>query len=203
MFTGIITAQGRIESVVDHGVDRRLAISVPPAWLQGAAEGDSIAVNGVCLTALSPGSGQFEADVSRETLDCTTLGEFAPGRRVNLEQSLRAQDRLGGHLVSGHVDGRATLLTRVPEGQAERFHFDAPPELARYIAAKGSVCVDGISLTVNAVDGSEFGVCIIPHTLAVTTLGQLAPGDAINLEVDTVARYLERLAMGAIGGQTT
>jgi riboflavin synthase len=139
-------------------------------------------------------AGHFRADVSQETLGLTTLGLLREGQAVNLELALQAHDRLGGHLVSGHVDGMATLLARRPDGRAERLEFEVPGPLARYLARKGSVCLDGVSLTVNDVDGCRFGVCLIPHTLEVTTLGALRPGQHVNLEVDLVARYLERLA---------
>jgi riboflavin synthase len=143
---------------------------------------------------LEPGGGQFSADVSQETLSLTTLGGLQEGAAANLELALRAEDRLGGHLVTGHVDGLATLLERRPDGRAERLEFEVPGELARYVARKGSVCLDGVSLTVNSVDGRRFSVCLIPHTLEITTLGELLPGQRVNLEVDLVARYLERLA---------
>ncbi|KAA9130753.1 riboflavin synthase [Marinihelvus fidelis] len=193
MFTGIITHQGRLASSDAVGGDRRMVFEVPVDALDGARDGDSMCVSGACLTMLQPGDGRFSADVSAETLALTTLGSLAPGATVNLEPALRAGDPLGGHLVSGHVDGLAHLADRAPDGRAERFGFQAPAALAKYIATKGSICVDGVSLTVNAVAGERFEVCIIPHTLAVTTLGQLAPGDTVNLEVDMVARYLERM----------
>lgn len=193
MFTGIITHQGRLAASEAIGGDRRMTFEVPANALLNARDGDSMCVSGACLTMLSPAEGRFVADVSAETLALTTLGTLAPGATVNLEPALRAGDPLGGHLVSGHIDGMARLQDRQPDGRAERFGFEAPLRLARYIATKGSVCIDGVSLTVNAVAGQRFEVCIIPHTLAVTTLGQLAPGGPVNIEVDMVARYLERL----------
>ncbi len=193
MFTGIITHQGRLAASETIGGDRRMTFEVPVDALEGARDGDSMCVSGACLTMLAPADGRFDADVSAETLALTTLGALVPGATVNLEPALRAGDPLGGHLVSGHVDGIARLADRAPDGRAERFGFTVPAGLAKYIATKGSICVDGVSLTVNAVAGERFEVCIIPHTLAVTTLGQLAPGDEVNIEVDMVARYLERL----------
>jgi riboflavin synthase len=155
--------------------------------------GDSIAVSGVCLTVLEPGESGFSADASRETLTLTTLGSLQPGHQVNLELALGLEDRLGGHMVSGHVDGLGCLLSRRVDGRAERFEFELPDSLARYVAKKGSICIDGVSLTVNDVEGARFSVCLIPHTLEVTTLGSLQAGDEVNIEVDMIARYLERL----------
>lgn len=203
MFTGIITAQGALERVESRGADARLAFRVPARWLSETAEGDSIAVNGVCLTALQPLEGRFSADVSTETLSLTTLGELAPGDPVNLELALRASDRLGGHLVSGHVDGVAKLVRRQGSGRAELFEFECPEHLSRYIATKGSVCLNGVSLTVNGVAAHRFEVCIIPHTQAMTNLGALGPGDRVNIEVDMVPRYLERLLATPEGNRNT
>jgi riboflavin synthase len=158
--------------------------------------GDSIAVNGVCLTAVElPGDG-FVADVSRETLSLTGLGQLEPGGRVNLEKALTLATRLGGHLVSGHVDGLGKVVERHDDARSVRFAIDAPPELARYIAHKGSITVDGVSLTVNAVDGRRFELNIVPHTLQETIMGDYAAGRRVNLEVDLVARNLERLLLG-------
>jgi len=158
--------------------------------------GDSVAVSGVCLTVVDlPGDG-FWADVSGETLSRSTLGQLAAGGRVNLEKALTPTTRLGGHLVSGHVDGVGTVLERRDAGRSVRFLIRAPDGLARYIAEKGSICVDGISLTVNAVDGAHFALNIVPHTLQETTMGDFAPGRKVNLEVDIIARYLERLLLG-------
>ena len=155
--------------------------------------GDSISISGVCLTMLEPDASGFSADVSVETLDKTSIGSRIVGDRVNLELAMRASDRLGGHLVSGHVDGLAKLVSRKADARSERFLFETDRGLARYIAPKGSACLDGVSLTVNEVDDNRFSICIIPHTLAVTTLGDLAVGEKVNLEVDLVARYLDRL----------
>lgn len=195
MFTGIVTDIGRIDahSVHDGGVrlhvaTQSLADSDDPFQL-----GESIAVAGVCLTVTAITPTGFNADVSGETLRLTTLGQRGVGDPVNLERALRAGDRLGGHLVSGHVDGIGTLRARRPDGLSERFGFSAPPALRRYIAVKGSITVDGVSLTVNAIDDAGFVVNLIPHTLAQTTLGTLRARDAVNLEVDSIARYVERL----------
>lgn len=193
MFTGIVMGLGVVRGVKPLGVDRRLAIASGGLDLGTCRAGDSIAVSGVCLTMLDPRADGFEADVSAETLALTTLGRLEAGRNVNLETALTLNQPLGGHLVTGHVDGVARLRSRQPDGRAERFEFDLPAELARYVARKGSICVDGVSLTVNAVTGHGFSVCLIPHTLEVTTLRDLAPGHEVNVEVDLLARYLERL----------
>ena len=195
MFTGIVTYRGQLATIEPSGVDQRMTFVLEPEALQDASEGDSMCVSGACLTMLDidKGAGRFSADVSAETLDKTILGGLEAGDPVNLEPALRAADRLGGHLVSGHVDGVGRLLDRSPDGRSERFRFEVPANLSRYIAAKGSVCIDGVSLTVNDVEANRFGVCIIPHTLEVTTLGRLEPGSAVNIEVDMIARYLERL----------
>lgn len=196
MFTGIILAVGRIQRIEPQGGDVRLTVATGKLPLAGAQLGDSIAVNGVCLTAVALGPDYFCADVSRETLSRTTLGAGKVGTPVNLEPALTPTTRLGGHIVSGHVDGVGTILERYRDGRSERFVLEAPAELAKYIAEKGSLCVDGISLTVNSVDGARFGLNIVPHTLAETTLGELRPGHQVNLEVDLIARYLERLLLG-------
>jgi len=175
------------------GGDCRLHISCHQLNLGSAQLGDSISVSGACLTMLEPSSTGFFADVSLETLSLTTLGQFSEGQAINLELALSLKDHLGGHLVTGHIDGKARLLSRHQDARSERFEFQVPDQLARYIAKKGSVCIDGVSLTVNEVDGSKFEVCLIPHTLEVTTLGSLGTGDEVNLEVDLIARYLERL----------
>lgn len=201
MFTGIVTAKGIIEERVDTGGDCRLAVRAVGLDLGDCREGDSIAVSGACLTMLRPEGPAFRADVSKETLALTTLGSLKPGDEVNLELALRLQDHLGGHLVSGHVDGRARLVSRHPDARSERFEFEVPPSLQRYVVKKGSVCLDGVSLTVNEVEGNRFTVCLIPHTLEITTLGRLQPGDELNLEVDLVARYLERLLDPGATGQ--
>ncbi|HUI59225.1 MAG TPA: riboflavin synthase [Steroidobacteraceae bacterium] len=193
MFTGIVQDLGRVQSLEQRGGDVRMVIRCeqldPARW----AIGDSICVQGCCLTAIEIVDRSFAADVSRETLSLTTLGELRPGAAVNLEPSLRAGDALGGHLVSGHVDGVARIESISGDARSQRLRIAVPQELARYIARKGSVALDGVSLTVNEVDGAVFGVNIIPHTQAVTTLGSLTVGSRVNLEVDQVARYLERL----------
>ncbi|HHJ14246.1 MAG TPA: riboflavin synthase [Gammaproteobacteria bacterium] len=203
MFTGIIQAVGEVAAREPRGEDLRLRIRTGKLTLSDVAIGDSIATSGVCLTVVElPGDG-FWADVSAETLACTRTGELQPGDAVNLEKALTLATPLGGHLVSGHVDGIGEVVSRREEGRSVRFRMRAPAELARYIAAKGSVCVDGISLTVNAVAGSEFELNIVPHTLAETTMGEFMPGRRFNLEVDIIARYLERLlAAGRAGGGT-
>lgn len=193
MFTGIVETTGIIKTMATIGGDCRLRIDTGGLSLAGCSEGDSICVSGACLTMLEPDEAAFSADVSQETLDLTTLGGLKEGDPVNLELAMQMNDRMGGHLVTGHVDGLARLVSRHPDGRAERFEFEVPAALARYIARKGSACLDGVSLTVNAVEGPRFTVCLIPHTLEITTLGRLQPGDPVNLEVDLVARYLERL----------
>ncbi len=196
MFTGIIQALGHIAALTPRGGDMRLRVHTGKLDLADVALGDSIAVNGVCLTAVAlPGEG-FEADVSGETLSRTGLGQLAVGSPVNLEKALTPQTRLGGHLVSGHVDGLGRVISRQPQARSVAFAIQAPDSLARYIAEKGSICVDGVSLTVNAVVGATFHLNIVPHTLAETTLSQWAPGRSVNLEVDIIARYLERLLLG-------
>lgn len=200
MFTGIIQAVGEIAALElkgeAKGGDLRLRVRTGKLDLGDVRLGDSIAVSGVCLTAVAlPGDG-FWADVSGETLAHTVIGEFKLGARVNLEKALTPTTRLGGHLVSGHVDGVGEVIERTVDARSERFRIRAPQALARYIARKGSICVDGVSLTVNAVDGSVFDLNIVPHTLAETTLGDYRPGRRVNLEVDLIARYLERLLLG-------
>jgi riboflavin synthase len=196
MFTGIIAATGTIASIRDSGGDWRIQVSSDALDFSDVATGDSIAVSGVCLTALEITGNSFAADLSRETLACTTAREWKTGERVNLEKALMAQSRLGGHIVSGHVDGIAELVSRAADARSERLVFRVPHELARYIAHKGSVCLDGVSLTVNEVSGDTFGVNIIPHTAECTTLHDYQPGRKVNLEVDVVSRYLERLLEG-------
>ena len=193
MFTGIIAAVGRVARIERRGTGARIVIDTGALDLSDVAIGDSIAVAGVCLTALEPGATRFAADVSAETLARTTLGALVEGDGVNLEKSLRLADRLGGHLVSGHVDGVGRVASIDDEGGAQRWTFALPRELARYVAVKGSICVDGTSLTVNTVGDETFGVTLIPHTLAVTTFGARKAGDAVNIEVDMMARYAERL----------
>jgi riboflavin synthase len=197
MFTGIVLAVGRIAAREPVGsapaADLRLQVDWEGEAPAAFATGDSVAVAGVCLTVSQCLPAGFRADVSRETLTHTTLGKLDAGARVNLEPALTPSTPLGGHLVSGHVDGVGHLLERAEDGRSTRMRICAPPALAPYLAVKGSVCVDGVSLTVNEVQESCFAVNLVPHTLSVTTLGGLAPGDAVNLEVDLIARYLERL----------
>lgn len=198
MFTGIVKAVGEIDSLHPQvGGDLRLVVRAPALGGAGLAPGDSVAVNGVCLTAAECHAEGFAADVSAETLAVTTLGALGPGDRVNLEPALALGDRLGGHLVSGHVDCVGRIERVEPEGGSLRMTIAVPPEYARYLARKGSVCVDGISLTINGVSGSAFEVNIIPHTAGHTIAGAYAPGTRVNVEVDLVARYLERLLGGA------
>jgi riboflavin synthase len=197
MFTGIVAAVGRIERVQPRERGLRLVIDAGALDLGDVAVGDSIAVNGCCLTVVARTGTRFEADVSQETIDCT-VGLAAPGE-VNLEKSLRLADRLGGHLLTGHVDGVGEVIAFEPVGESHRLVVRAPAALARYIARKGSIAVQGVSLTVNRVDGAEFEVNLIPHTLSVTTLGALKPGARANLEVDLIARYVERM-LGASAG---
>jgi len=191
MFTGIVAAVGRIERVEPRPKGLRLAIDAGALDMGDVALGDSIAVNGCCLTVVVLQGRGFDVDVSQETIDCT-VGLGAPGE-VNLEKSLRLADRLGGHLVSGHVDGVGEVLAFEPVGESHRLVVHAPAALAKYIARKGSIAVQGVSLTVNRVDGAELEINLIPHTLAVTTLKHVKPGARVNLEVDLLARYAERL----------
>lgn len=191
MFTGIVTAVGDIAAVAPTAGGVRLRVNAPTLGLGDGQIGESIAVNGVCLTAVTINAAGFEADVSQETLRCTA--GFALGARVNLERALRLADRLGGHWVSGHVDGVGTVVSVAPAGDNRVFWFEAPPEVARYVAIKGSIAINGVSLTVNDVKDMRFSVNIIPHTLAATNLGALTVGARVNLEADTVARYVERL----------
>ena len=196
MFTGIITAMGTLTAIQPRSGDVRLRIAAGKLDLRDVQLGDSIAVSGVCLTAVElPGDG-FWADASRETLERTILGEAAPGMKVNLEKALTPTTRLGGHLVSGHVDGVGTVTVWQLDGRSWRLRIQAPDALARYIAEKGSICVDGVSLTVNRVDGAAFELNIVPHTLTETTLADFKIGRRVNLEVDLIARYLERLLLG-------
>jgi riboflavin synthase len=195
MFTGIVMSRGTVQQTLPLGGDLRLHIHSGGISLDDCAQGDSIAVAGVCLTMLQPGGQVFFADVSAETLALTTLGALQANSAVNLELAMTLQDRLGGHLVSGHVDGMGKLLQRHADARSERYEFELPQSLVRYVAAKGSVTIDGVSLTVNEVLENRFSVCLIPHTLQVTTLGALQPGQQVNIEVDLVARYLERLMM--------
>ena len=194
MFTGIVQAVGRIEERIEHASgDVSLVIATAAIPAADIAVGDSICVSGVCLTAVEATQTGFRTDVSAESLARTTLRDLAAGSRVNLETALTPDTRLGGHLVSGHVDGIAQVLARWDDARSVRFEFRVPEALAKYIAEKGSVCIDGTSLTVNGVDGADFDVNIVPHTLAATTLGELGPGSAVNIEADQIARYVERL----------
>ncbi len=193
MFTGIVQAVGMVRGVSPKGGDAELMLDAGTLGLDGVSVGDSISVNGCCLTATSIQGARFSADVSRETLTVTTLGELREGARVNLEKALCAGQPLGGHYVTGHVDGIAVVAAMQDDGRSHRVSFEVPPELARYIARKGSVAIDGVSLTVNEVDGVRFGVNLIPHTLTATTFGALRLGTRVNVEVDIIARYLERL----------
>ena len=191
MFTGIVTDLGRLRSVEQRG-DTRLVIDT--AYDTAAlSEGASVCCSGACLTVVDKGPGWFAVDASAETLSKTTLGEWRPGRAINLERALKLGDELGGHIVSGHVDGVAEVLERRPEGDSLRFVFAAPEALSGFIASKGSVAIDGVSLTVNEVEDRRFGVNIIPHTAAATGFGELRPGDRVNLEIDMLARYVGRL----------
>ena len=196
MFTGIIEAVGQIRSITPKGGDVRVEVATGKLDLSDVKLGDSIAVNGICLTAVAlPGDG-FAADVSRETLERTGFVNLKQGSQVNLEKALTPTTRLGGHLVSGHVDGVGEVISREDNARAIRFKLRAPKELARYIAMKGSITVDGVSLTVNAVDGAEFELTIVPHTLQETIMGEYRSGSLVNLEIDLIARYLERLLLG-------
>ncbi|MDG4647438.1 riboflavin synthase [Roseibacterium sp. SDUM158017] len=191
MFTGIITDVGKIRSL-DHRGDLHARIATGYDT-SGIEIGASIACDGVCLTVTATGGDWFDVDISAETLSKSTLGDWAEGDDVNLERALKVGDELGGHIVSGHVDGVAEVVATRDEGASTRFTFRAPSALARYIAPKGSVALDGTSLTVNEVDGAEFGVNIIPHTKEMTTWGRVKAGDRVNLEIDTLARYVARL----------
>ena len=193
MFTGIIEAQGHIAVIESVGGDARMTIESASDYLQGANLGDSIAVNGVCLTAVAFPAKGFVADLSAETLQGTTANAWQLGQSVNLEKALTPHKPLGGHMVSGHVDGVGQLVEKLEDARGWRLSFEVPKAIAKYIARKGSITIDGISLTVNEVDKTRFGVMIVPHTWQHTTLGSLAVGGSVNLEVDLIARYLERL----------
>jgi riboflavin synthase len=192
MFTGLIEDLGTVRELRREGSSVRLTVgtALPTADLH---LGDSVAVNGICLTVVALGSASFSADVSPETLECSTLGELTAGKRVNLERALRLSDRLGGHLVSGHIDAMATISERFQDHNAARFTFRLPAAVNRFVAEKGSIAIDGISLTVNAVTEETFAVAVIPHTLAMTTLQEKKSGDRVNIETDLIARYLARL----------
>ena len=196
MFTGIITALGTVREIVPLGEGRDMRLVIVAPWQDtGTIDiGASIACSGCCLTAIELKPDAFAVEVSAETLANTTLGWWQPGSRVNLERSLRMGDELGGHIVSGHVDGLAEVISQVPENGSVRWRFRVPPELARFIARKGSIAIDGVSLTVNDADQDSFGVNIIPHTVEVTGFATLKPGDFVNIEIDMLARYVARLA---------
>lgn len=196
MFTGIIQAVGQVVAMQPSGGDLRLRVNTGKLSLDDVALGDSICTSGVCLTVIDlPGDGYW-ADVSLETLNFTTLGDLKPGATVNLEKALTPASRLGGHIVSGHVDGVGEVVSLQEDARSIRVVMSAPPALAKYIAHKGSICVDGTSLTVNAVTGAQFDLNIIPQTMAETVFGEYHPGSRVNLEVDVIARYLERLVQG-------
>jgi riboflavin synthase len=196
MFTGIVTALGTIRAVnpIGDGKDMRVVIAAPWPDTASIALGASIACSGCCLTAVEVHADSFAADASAETLACTTLGSWVIGAQVNLERSLKIGDELGGHMVSGHVDGVGEAVSATPENSSVRWRFKMPRPLARFIAEKGSVAVNGVSLTVNEVKGDMFGVNIIPHTASVTLFGSMKPGDKVNIEIDMLARYVARLA---------
>ena len=196
MFTGIIEAIGKVESVEERGGDVRLRINTGKLDLSDVQRGDSICTSSCCLTVVElPGDG-YVADVSVESLKLTTIANWSVGTEVNLEKSLTPMTRLGGHMVSGHVDGKAEVISRESNARAEEFWLRAPAEFARYIAHKGSITIDGTSLTVNQVKGAEFCLTIVPHTLQETIMGSYQPGTEVNLEVDLIARYLERIHLG-------
>jgi len=197
MFTGIVLDVGQVVSRETRGGDARLVIAFDRLDPSGINVGDSICVQGCCLTAVELHDRSFTADVSRESLSLTTLGDLTPGSRVNLELSLKAGDPLGGHLVSGHVDGVGEIVALSGDARSTRIEISVPSALSRYIARKGSVTIDGVSLTVNEVQGDRFGINLIPHTQAVTTLGALRAGSRVNVEVDQLARYVERLIAGS------
>lgn len=197
MFTGLVQGTGVVRGAEWHGGDLRLVVEA--AVLAAPALGDSIAVNGVCLTVVAMEGARLSFDLSRETLERSTLGALRERDVVNLESALRVGDALGGHLVSGHVDGIAAVAAIEPDARAHRWRFTLPPELSRFVAEKGSICLDGVSLTVNGVDADGFDVALIPHTMAVTTFGSRRVGDRVNVEIDLVARYLDRL-LAARGG---
>ena len=196
MFTGIVEAMGVVQTLEQRQGDVRITIATGDLDISGVQIGDSICTSGCCLTVIALDEGVMSADVSTETLSVTTLKHWSHDTAVNLERSLTPSTRMGGHFVSGHVDGIAEVIERESSARAEVFWLRAPDELAKYIAKKGSVTIDGVSLTVNAVRGAEFSLTIVPHTLDVTTIGLLHPGAKVNLEVDLIARYLERLQMG-------
>jgi riboflavin synthase len=196
MFTGIIQSKGTIEALTPKGGDVELTVTTGKLEMANVELGDSIAVNGVCLTAVQLTDNSFVADVSKETLSLTSLGDLSVGSPVNLEKALTLETHLGGHLVSGHVDGLGEVLERRDDGRSEWFKVRTPASLAKYVAAKGSITIDGTSLTVNRVNGCDFEINIVPHTLQETIIGNYQVGTKVNLEVDQIARYLERLLLG-------
>ncbi len=193
MFTGIIEAIGKIELIENIDSDKRFVITSGSLDLSDVLRGDSISVSGVCLTVVDIQENGFSVDVSVETLSCTTFNELAAGDQVNLEKALQLSSRLSGHMVSGHIDGKGTIQKKVTDARSERFEIKFPAELGKYICKKGSICIDGVSLTINDVDKSTFSVNIIPHTLNETIFSEYAVGKQVNLEVDIVARYMESL----------
>jgi len=193
MFTGIVQGMGTVRAIEPRGGDATIVFDTGDVSLAGVELGGSIAVNGVCLTATQFDASSFRADVSRETLTLTTLGDCTVGMPVNVEKALLAGQALGGHYVTGHVDGVGQLVARHDDARSVRMEFQVPAGLARYVARKGSICIDGVSLTVNGAQGDRFDVNLVPHTLGVTTLGRLQPGSRVNLEVDIIARYVERM----------
>ncbi|TBR11630.1 MAG: riboflavin synthase [Lysobacter sp.] len=200
MFTGLVAGVGWLAMREHRDGDVRLRIAAGTLPFDGVALGESIAVNGVCLTVIAFDAEGFEADASTETLALTTLGVLPPGRAVNLERAMLPTDRLGGHLVSGHVDGVGAVASVLDDARAQRWRFTASAAVLRYVATKGSICVDGVSLTVNAVDNAGFEVALVPHTIAHTAFCATVIGDPVNLEVDLVARYVERLLQGRTAG---
>lgn len=196
MFTGIIEGVGRLVAREPRGGDARFTFGIGSLPFDGVQLGESIAVNGVCLTVVEFDDASFMADASNETLALTTLGALPVGAALNLERAMRPSDRLGGHLVSGHVDGVGQVVSITDDARAQRWRFAIPAALLKYIAKKGSICVDGVSLTVNEADGEGFEVALIPHTVAHTRFAETRAGDVVNLEIDLVARYVERLLAG-------
>ncbi|MCA9538365.1 MAG: riboflavin synthase [Myxococcales bacterium] len=202
MFTGLVEATGRLRRIETRGPGVRLTLAAPPALVAELTLGESVAVDGACLTVISAAGDAFAVDASGETMQRTTLGDRRPGDRVNLERALRMGDRLGGHLVAGHVDATGTIRAVEPAGEARLFRFTAPPEVARYLVPKGSIAVDGVSLTVNGVDREGFDVVLIPHTQQIVQLADKKPGERVNLEADLIGKYVERLLAWRDGSQS-
>ncbi|CAA6827277.1 MAG: Riboflavin synthase eubacterial/eukaryotic (EC [uncultured Thiotrichaceae bacterium] len=203
MFTGIIQSVGNIQAMQQRGGDMRITFNVGKLDMSDVGLGDSIAANGVCLTAIAFDESSYTADVSNETISLTSLGQLSMGSEVNLEKALTLSTRLGGHLVSGHVDGLGEVIDLYEDARSWRFRIKAPDEIAHYIADKGSICVDGVSLTVNKINGSIFELNIVPHTISETIIKHYVAGTKVNLEVDVIARYLERLLQGGAVAQTS